>query len=29
VQDIMKGPLGAVTKRPLSRPLISRPISSR
>jgi hypothetical protein len=29
VQDIMRGPLGAVTKRPLSRPLISRPISSR
>jgi hypothetical protein len=29
VQDIMKGPLGAVTKRPLTRPLISRPISSR
>lgn len=29
VRDIMKGPLGAVTKRPLSRPLISRPISSR
>jgi len=29
VQDIMKGPLGAITKRPLTRPLISRPISSR
>ena len=29
VQEIMKGPLGAITKRPLSRPLISRPISSR
>ncbi|HEX7336920.1 MAG TPA: hypothetical protein VF252_06905, partial [Gemmatimonadales bacterium] len=29
VQDIMKGPLGAVTKRPLTRPLISRPISAR
>jgi hypothetical protein len=29
VQEIMKGPLGAVTKRPLLRPLISRPISSR
>ena len=29
VQDIMKGPLGAITKRPLSRPLIARPISSR
>ena len=29
VQDILKGPLGAITKRPLTRPLISRPISSR
>ncbi len=29
VQEIMKGPLGAVTKRPLLRPLITRPISSR
>jgi hypothetical protein len=29
VQDILKGPLGAVTKRPLLRPLISRPLSSR
>jgi hypothetical protein len=29
VQEIMKGPLGAVTKRPLSRPLISPPISTR
>jgi hypothetical protein len=29
VQDIMKRTLGAVTKRPLTRPLISRPISSR
>ena len=29
VQEIMNGPLGAITKRPLSRPLISRPISSR
>ena len=29
VQDIMKGPLGAITKRPLTRPLIARPISSR
>jgi hypothetical protein len=29
VGDILKGPLGAVTKRPLTRPLISRPISSR
>jgi len=29
VQDIMKGPLGAVTQRPLVRPLIARPISSR
>ena len=29
VQEILKGPLGAVTKRPLSRPLISRPITSR
>ena len=25
VQSIMRGPLGAVTKRPLSRPLIARP----
>ena len=29
VQGIMKGPLGAITKRPLLRPLIARPISSR
>jgi hypothetical protein len=29
VQRIMTGPLGAVTKRPLLRPLIARPISSR
>jgi hypothetical protein len=29
VQEIMRGPLGAVTKRPLLRPLIARPISSR
>ena len=29
VLEIMRGPLGAVTKRPLSRPLIARPISSR
>ena len=29
VQEIMKGPLGAITKRPLSRPLISRPITTR
>jgi hypothetical protein len=29
VADILKGPLGAITKRPLTRPLISRPISSR
>ena len=29
VQEIMRGPLGAITKRVLSRPLIARPISSR
>ncbi|HEU5169260.1 MAG TPA: hypothetical protein VFU46_01910, partial [Gemmatimonadales bacterium] len=29
VQDIMKGPLGAVTKRPLLRPLIARPAASQ
>ena len=29
VQEIMRGPLGAITKRPLLRPLIARPISSR
>jgi hypothetical protein len=29
IQTIMTGPLGAVTKRPLIRPLITRPISSR
>jgi hypothetical protein len=29
VADILKGPLGAITKRPLTRPLISRPISAR
>jgi hypothetical protein len=29
IQTIMRGPLGAVTKRPLIRPLITRPISSR
>ena len=29
VQEILKGPLGVVTKRPLTRPLISRPITSR
>jgi hypothetical protein len=29
IQNILDGPLGAVTKRPFSRPLISRPISSR
>jgi hypothetical protein len=29
VQDIMKGPLGAITKRPLSRPLIARPTLAR
>jgi len=29
VQDIMNGPLGAVTKRPLSRPLIARPTLAR
>ena len=29
VQNIMNGPLGAVTQRPLSRPLISRQVSSR
>jgi cytochrome c554/c'-like protein len=29
VQEILRGPLGAITKRPLSRPLIARPISSR
>ena len=29
VQEIMKGPLGVISKRPLSRPLISRPISTR
>jgi hypothetical protein len=29
VQEIMRGPLGAITKRPLTRPLIARPISSR
>ena len=29
IQEILKGPLGAVTKRPLLRPLISQPISSR
>jgi hypothetical protein len=29
VQGILRGPLGAVTKRPLSRPLIARPTLSR
>jgi hypothetical protein len=29
VQTILDGPLGAITKRPLLRPLIVRPISSR
>ncbi len=29
IQNILDGPLGAVTKRPLLRPLIARPISSR
>jgi hypothetical protein len=29
IQRIMEGPLGAVTKRPLLRPLIARPTSSR
>ena len=29
VDKIMKGPLGVITQRPLSRPLIARPISSR
>jgi len=29
VAAIMKGPLGAITKRPLTRPLIARPITSR
>jgi hypothetical protein len=29
IQGILQGPLGAITKRPLSRPLIARPISSR
>ena len=29
IQSIMGGPLGAVTKRPLLRPLIARPVSSR
>ena len=29
IRQIMSGPLGAVTKRPISRPLIARPVSSR
>jgi hypothetical protein len=29
VQDIMKGSLGAMTKRPPSRPLIARPTLAR
>jgi hypothetical protein len=29
VQEIMRGPLGAITKRPVRLPLIARPISSR
>lgn len=29
IREILRGPLGAVTKRPITVPLISRPVSSR
>jgi hypothetical protein len=29
IQQILRGPLGAITKRPLSRPLIARPTLAR